>query len=134
MVYTTVLISIAIFPIIWHVNDNQSQESGEEHKKSKPEKPTISSLRNTHIFGSSIGHWNTQRTCVGLDRRVEMGGLMVERYEKLGLKESLSRAYHYPIACEELSCILRNAYSKVPKNLQSLIFQDSLAAFRLLPQ
>ncbi|OIT39261.1 PREDICTED: F-box protein At5g52880 [Nicotiana attenuata] len=63
-----------------------------------------------------------------------MGGLMVERYEKLGLKESLSRAYHYPIACEELSCILRNAYSKIPKNLQSLIFQDSLAAFRLLPQ
>lgn len=59
---------------------------------------------------------------------------MVERYQKLGLKESLNQAYRYPIACDELSCIVRNAYSKVPKNLQSRIFQDSLAAFRLLPE
>ncbi|MCD9560581.1 hypothetical protein HAX54_019298 [Datura stramonium] len=63
-----------------------------------------------------------------------MGGSMVERYQKLGLKESLNQAYRYPIACDELSCIVRNSYSKVPKNLQSLIFQDSLAAFRLLPE
>ncbi|KAK9293310.1 hypothetical protein L1049_021302 [Liquidambar formosana] len=58
----------------------------------------------------------------------------IERYEKLGLKESLPRTYHYPLACKELSFILRNAYSKLPKNLQSLIFQDTLAAFRLLPE
>lgn len=67
-------------------------------------------------------------------RVVEMGGSMVERYQKLGLKESLNQPYRYPIACDELSLILRNAYSKVPKNLQSLIFQDSLLAFRLLPE
>lgn len=59
---------------------------------------------------------------------------MVERYEKLGLKESLNQPFRYPIACEELSILLRNAYSKLPKNLQSLLFQDSLNAFRLLPQ
>ncbi|KAJ8536831.1 hypothetical protein K7X08_035232 [Anisodus acutangulus] len=63
-----------------------------------------------------------------------MGGSIVERYEKLGLKESLNQPYRYPIACDELSIILRNAYSKVPKNLQSLIFHDSLAAFRFLPE
>ncbi|XP_059304707.1 F-box protein At5g52880 [Lycium ferocissimum] len=63
-----------------------------------------------------------------------MGGSMVERYEKLGLKESLNKSYRYPIACDELSSILRNAYSKVPKYCQSLFFHDSLAAFHLLPQ
>lgn len=59
---------------------------------------------------------------------------MMERYQKLGLKESLNQPYRYPIACDELSLILRNAYSRIPKNLQSLIFQDSLAAFGLLPE
>ncbi|XP_015067942.1 F-box protein At5g52880 [Solanum pennellii] len=63
-----------------------------------------------------------------------MGGSMVERYQKLGLKESLNQPYRYPIACDELSLILRNAYSKIPKNLQSLIFRESLTAFRLLPE
>ncbi|KAK6794557.1 hypothetical protein RDI58_008010 [Solanum bulbocastanum] len=63
-----------------------------------------------------------------------MGGSMMERYQKLGLKESLNQPYRYPIACDELSLILRNAYSRIPKNLQSLIFQDSLAAFGLLPE
>lgn len=58
----------------------------------------------------------------------------MERYQKLGLKHSLNQPYRYPIACDELSIIIKNAYSKLPKNLQSLIFQDSLAAFRLLPQ
>ncbi|KAK6925895.1 F-box domain [Dillenia turbinata] len=62
----------------------------------------------------------------------EVGG-MLERYEKLGLRESLHRSQLYPWACNELSFILRNAYSKLPKPLQSLIFQDSLSAFRLLP-
>ncbi|KAL5744725.1 hypothetical protein ACOSP7_027595 [Xanthoceras sorbifolium] len=57
-----------------------------------------------------------------------------ERYQNLALKETLSRIYMYPIACKELSFILRRAYNKVPKNLQSLIFQDTLSAFRLLPE
>ncbi|XP_043716107.1 F-box protein At5g52880 [Telopea speciosissima] len=58
----------------------------------------------------------------------------IERYQKLGLRELLSRLYDYPAACHELSFILRGAYSKVPKNLQALIFQDTLVAFRFLPQ
>ncbi|XP_021274773.1 F-box protein At5g52880 [Herrania umbratica] len=57
-----------------------------------------------------------------------------ERYQKLALRESLTRIYQYPIACKELSSILRGAYGKLPKNLQSLIFQDTLTAFRLLPE
>ncbi|KAI8564927.1 hypothetical protein RHMOL_Rhmol03G0221300 [Rhododendron molle] len=58
----------------------------------------------------------------------------LERYEKLGIGESLPRVYRYPIACQELSSILRGAYSQLPKNLQSLVFQHTLTAFRLLPQ
>ncbi|KAB1204934.1 hypothetical protein CJ030_MR7G015232 [Morella rubra] len=58
----------------------------------------------------------------------------LERYQKLGLRESLPRIYRYPIACKELSFILRGAYNKLPKNLQSLIFEDTLTAFHLLPQ
>ncbi|XP_062149671.1 F-box protein At5g52880 isoform X2 [Alnus glutinosa] len=58
----------------------------------------------------------------------------LERYQKLGLSESLPRIYRYPIACKELSFILRGAYNKLPKKLQSLIFQDTLTAFRLLPE
>ena len=58
----------------------------------------------------------------------------LERYEELGMKESLNRIYQYPIACKELSFILRLAYNQLPKVLQSLIFQDTLTAFRLLPQ
>ncbi|XVF12585.1 hypothetical protein REPUB_Repub08aG0131700 [Reevesia pubescens] len=57
-----------------------------------------------------------------------------QRYQKLCLGESLPRIYRYPIACEELSFILRGAYTKLPKHLQSLIFQDTLSAFRLLPE
>ncbi|XVF53497.1 hypothetical protein PTKIN_Ptkin05aG0103900 [Pterospermum kingtungense] len=57
-----------------------------------------------------------------------------ERYRKLGLGESLPTIFRYPIACKELSFILRGAYAKLRKNLQSLIFQDTLSAFRLLPQ
>lgn len=57
-----------------------------------------------------------------------------ERYQKLRLGESLPTIYRYPIACKELSFILRGAYTKLPKNLQSLIFQDTLTAFRLLPE
>ncbi|XP_052176319.1 F-box protein At5g52880 isoform X2 [Diospyros lotus] len=58
----------------------------------------------------------------------------LERYEELGIGESLPRVYQYPIACRELSLILRSAYSKLSKNLQSLIFRDTLSAFHLLPQ
>ncbi|KAF7147860.1 hypothetical protein RHSIM_Rhsim03G0195700 [Rhododendron simsii] len=62
------------------------------------------------------------------------GGDQLERYEKLGIGESLPRVYQYPIACQELSSILRGGYSQLPKNLQSLVFQHTLTAFRLLPQ
>ncbi|OVA18928.1 F-box domain [Macleaya cordata] len=58
----------------------------------------------------------------------------LERYQKLSLRESLSRVYDYPSACNELSFILRGAYAKVPKNLQSIIFDDTLIAFRLFPK
>ncbi|KAK8521246.1 hypothetical protein V6N13_077365 [Hibiscus sabdariffa] len=57
-----------------------------------------------------------------------------ERYQKLCIEESVPRMYRYPIACEELSFIIRGAYSKLPKHLQSLIFQHTLAAIRLLPE
>ncbi|XP_077212443.1 F-box family protein [Tasmannia lanceolata] len=59
---------------------------------------------------------------------------ILERYEKLGLRESLSRTYDYASACNELSYLLRGAYNKVPKNLQAIMFQDTLSAFRLLPE
>ncbi|KAF5194436.1 F-box family protein [Thalictrum thalictroides] len=61
---------------------------------------------------------------------------IVQRYEKLQLRENFIREnyYYYPSVCKELSFILRNAYSKVPKNLQSILFQDTLAAFQFLPQ
>ncbi|KAJ6888107.1 F-box protein [Populus alba x Populus x berolinensis] len=58
----------------------------------------------------------------------------VERYQILGYKEALTRTHHYPVACKELSLILREAYNKLPKNLQSLVFQDTLSSFKLLPQ
>ncbi|XP_061999603.1 F-box protein At5g52880-like [Rosa rugosa] len=48
--------------------------------------------------------------------------------------ESLGSIHRYPLVCKELSLILRGAYRKVPKNLQSLIFQDTVTAFRLLPE
>ncbi|KAE8736421.1 hypothetical protein F3Y22_tig00000002pilonHSYRG00227 [Hibiscus syriacus] len=57
-----------------------------------------------------------------------------ERYQKLCIGESLPIIYRYPIACEELSFILRGAYAKLPKQLQSLIFQHTLAAIRFLPE
>lgn len=62
-----------------------------------------------------------------------MGKTQLERYEELGIEESLGLPYRYPIVCRELSSILRGAYSKLPKNIQSLLFQHSLSAFRLLP-
>ena len=58
----------------------------------------------------------------------------MERYAKLGLEKALSRACDYAAACLELSFILRGAYSKLPKNLQLVVFQDTLSAFRLLPE
>ncbi|KAL2324584.1 hypothetical protein Fmac_023642 [Flemingia macrophylla] len=57
-----------------------------------------------------------------------------ERYERLGLRESLGKPYRYPIACKELSFVLREAFHQFPKNLQSIVFQDTLSAFRLLPE
>ncbi|RRT82461.1 hypothetical protein B296_00002000 [Ensete ventricosum] len=60
--------------------------------------------------------------------------MSLERYEKLGLAEALSRAHDYPSACHELGLILRLAYADLPKNLQAVVFQDTLSAFRLLPE
>ena len=55
------------------------------------------------------------------------------RYQKLGYKESLEKIHRYPLACKELGFILRAAYAEFPKNLQALIVQDTITAFRLLP-
>lgn len=57
----------------------------------------------------------------------------IERYQKLRLRDALSLTYRYPMACKELGLILRLAYSKSPKPLQSLLLEDTLFAFRLLP-
>ncbi|EXC05935.1 F-box protein [Morus notabilis] len=57
----------------------------------------------------------------------------VERYQKLGFKESFVKIHRYPLACKELGFILRAAYTEFPKNLQALIVQDTITAFRLLP-
>ncbi|XP_062120297.1 F-box protein At5g52880 isoform X2 [Humulus lupulus] len=57
----------------------------------------------------------------------------LERYQTLGFADSFPRMHRYPIICKELSLIIRYAYSKLPKNLQALILQDTLTAFRLLP-
>lgn len=59
---------------------------------------------------------------------------MLQRYEQLELRIALSRKCNYAEACKELAVILRGAYSKVPKNLQALLFQDTLASFRLLSE
>ncbi|XP_021764988.1 F-box protein At5g52880-like [Chenopodium quinoa] len=58
----------------------------------------------------------------------------LRRYQKLELRKSLTLSYRYPIACTELAGILRSAYAKSPKPLQSLLLEDTIAAFRLLPQ
>ncbi|KAF5731207.1 hypothetical protein HS088_TW19G00812 [Tripterygium wilfordii] len=60
--------------------------------------------------------------------------IALHSYQKLGLREALLRIHRYPIACKELSLILRVAYNKLPKDLQCLVFQDTLAAFHLLPE
>lgn len=57
-----------------------------------------------------------------------------KRYERLALTDALQRTYDYPAACEELSAILRISYSKLPKDLQSRVFNDTISAFRRLPQ
>lgn len=59
---------------------------------------------------------------------------MLQRYEQLEIRIALSRKCNYVEACKELAVILRGAYGKVPKNLQALLFQDTLAAFRLLSE
>lgn len=77
-------------------------------------------------IGWRVGRWWTDG---GMGRAT-----VRERYEKLGLAEALSRAHDYPSACHELGLILRLAYADLPKNLQSVVFQDTLSAFRLLPE
>ncbi|GAB2227652.1 hypothetical protein Droror1_Dr00009479 [Drosera rotundifolia] len=62
----------------------------------------------------------------------EKGSL--ERYEKLKLRSALGFPHLYPFACREIACILTEVYSKLPKNLQAVILDDAVAAFRLLPQ
>ncbi|KAK8938154.1 F-box protein [Platanthera guangdongensis] len=57
-----------------------------------------------------------------------------KKYEQLGLADSLRRPYDYSDSCQELALILRRAYAKFPKSLQSIIFRDTLSAFRLLSQ
>lgn len=59
---------------------------------------------------------------------------ILTRYEKLRLREYEIGTYYYPLICKELSLILRRAYTKLPKNVQSILLEDILAAFRFLPQ
>uniref|UniRef100_A0A9I9EHS7 F-box domain-containing protein n=1 Tax=Cucumis melo TaxID=3656 RepID=A0A9I9EHS7_CUCME len=58
----------------------------------------------------------------------------LERYHKLSLIDSLGKSYSYPLACKELSFLIRGAFIKLPKNLQSLIYQHIITAFHLLPE
>ncbi|XP_010555698.1 PREDICTED: F-box protein At5g52880 [Tarenaya hassleriana] len=57
----------------------------------------------------------------------------MERYKKLFVGEALSEIHRYPLVSQELSSILKLGYRRFPKNVQALIFQDTLTAFRLLP-
>ncbi|PIN21673.1 hypothetical protein CDL12_05631 [Handroanthus impetiginosus] len=58
----------------------------------------------------------------------------VDRYQTLRLSEFLSKPSHYALACKELSLVLKSAYAKLPKDLQSLLFQETLFAFSLLSE
>ncbi|KAJ3695191.1 hypothetical protein LUZ60_000568 [Juncus effusus] len=57
-----------------------------------------------------------------------------EKYEQLGIDKAIHRPCDYSTACHELSAVLRLAYSDLPKTVQSLVLQDILSAFRILPQ
>ncbi|GJT93237.1 F-box protein isoform X1 [Tanacetum coccineum] len=63
-----------------------------------------------------------------------MEGTYNNRYRKLTIEDSLNRICHYPSACRELASIIKQSYSKLPKTSQSLLFQDTLIAIRLLPR
>nr|CAD1834101.1 unnamed protein product [Ananas comosus var. bracteatus] len=56
-----------------------------------------------------------------------------ERYERLGLREALSRDADYAGACYELARTLRLAYAPLPKGFKSLVLDDTLFALRILP-
>ncbi|KGN49912.1 F-box protein At5g52880 isoform X1 [Cucumis sativus] len=58
----------------------------------------------------------------------------LERYHKLCLMDFLAKSYSYPLACKELSFLIRGAFIKLPKNLQSLIYEHIITAFHLLPE
>ncbi|CAA7035363.1 unnamed protein product [Microthlaspi erraticum] len=58
----------------------------------------------------------------------------MKRYQNLMIGEALSNNHLYPFACNELSSILNLGYSRLPKDLKAVIFQDTLSAFRLLPE
>ncbi|KAJ3684951.1 hypothetical protein LUZ61_014115 [Rhynchospora tenuis] len=57
----------------------------------------------------------------------------MRKYEDLEIAAALSRPWDYPTACYELCAILRFSYSRLSKTDQSLVFQDTLLAFRILP-
>ncbi|CAH2070192.1 unnamed protein product, partial [Thlaspi arvense] len=62
-----------------------------------------------------------------------MSDLKIMRYQNLMVGEALSNNHLYPFACNELSSIIKQGYSRSPKDLKALIFRDTLSAFRLLP-
>ncbi|XP_024518644.1 F-box protein At5g52880-like [Selaginella moellendorffii] len=57
---------------------------------------------------------------------------MEARYSSLRLGEALNRRCDYARACKELAVLLKQAYGIAPKSLQAALFQDLLAAFRIL--
>uniref|UniRef100_A0A1J3EUU6 F-box protein n=1 Tax=Noccaea caerulescens TaxID=107243 RepID=A0A1J3EUU6_NOCCA len=58
----------------------------------------------------------------------------MKRYQNLMIGEAFSNNHLYPFSCNELSSILNLGYSRLPKDLKAVIFQDTLSAFRLLPE
>ena len=80
---------------------------------------------------SSFSHFQYHCFCCSFGFRMTDP---LERYQNLALTDSLAKSYSYPLACKELSFITRGAFNKLPKNLQSLIFQHIITAFHLLPE
>ncbi|KAJ7564581.1 hypothetical protein O6H91_02G024100 [Diphasiastrum complanatum] len=59
---------------------------------------------------------------------------MQRHYESLRLREALQRRVDYAKACKELAGLIKSVYASAPKGLQSIMFQDVLEAFRMLPE
>ena len=59
--------------------------------------------------------------------------IQMDIYLNLDLRNSLSTPDRYPLACKEIGVLLRFSYTKLPKPIQFLLFDDTLFAFCRLP-